>query len=470
MKKIYWIILGIIVLGLGGYWFWNSNSEQQNISFETVNIERGDIEMVISASGTLKATNTVEVGTQVSGVIEKVGADFNDQVKKGQIIAQLDTRNLKATLVQAEASVLQAEVQVEQRKRAYEYAKQYNPAGEKDLTVLEAEAAVEQVRTQMELAKRNYERYADLYKDGVVAQMEMETMQADYERLRANYEAINATLNRTKANVSNVDVQKYLEDLKTAEANLASAKASRNKAKINLDYAIIRAPIDGVVLSRNIEVGQTVAASFTTPVLFSIANDLTKMEIEASIDEADIGFIKEGQSVSFSVDAYIDKFFEGKVNEIRLQPAVVSNVVTYTVVVSANNNDLMLMPGMTANLEVTTAKRNNVLMTPVAALNFNPPAEYAEPWREYLRDNSMVILTSNKQEWNVGILWKMEGDQIVPKKVKTGLSDGDFTEISSSEFTENDKVVIGMNGTSDKSSQNNNTNPFIPSRPGSKKE
>jgi HlyD family secretion protein len=469
MKKTYWIIIGIVVLSLGGFRYWNNNSEQRNISFETALIEKGNIEMVISASGTLNATNTVEVGTQVSGVIENVLVDFNDRVKTDQVIARLDARNLQANLEQAKASVLQAQVQLEQKKRAYDLTQQYNSENGKDLTVLEAEASVEQVRTQMELAQRNYERYKDLYEKGVVAKVDFETRESDYKRLKASFESVYASLNRTKANVSKVDVQKSFEDLRTAEANLASAKAGMEKAKINLDYAIIRAPIDGVVLSRNIEVGQTVAASFSTPVLFIIANDLTKMEIEASIDEADIGFIKEGQSVNFTVDAYIDKTFEGKVEEIRLQPEVVSNVVTYAVIVSAANDDMMLMPGMTANLDVIAAQRKKVLMAPVAALNFSPPSKYQEPWKDYLKSEGMTISISD-DNWETGFLWKVENETIVPKKIKIGLSDGSFTEVSSNDFTENDKVVVEMNGVSSKSSSNTSTNPFIPSRPSSKKK
>lgn len=468
MKKIYWIIIGVVVLGVGVYYYLNNVADSKDISFETANVKRGNLEMIISGSGTLNAINTVEVGTQVSGVIEKIMVDFNDQVKKGQVIAQIDTRNLQSTLDQKNAMVLQAKLQFEQKKRAYGFAKQYNYVNGKDVTVVEAEAGLEQVRTQMELAKRNYERYKDLFENGVVSKVEFETKEMDYERLNANYKSSIAMVNRTKANVGNVDLNKSLDDYKNAEASLTSANADLAKAKISLEYAIVRAPIDGIVISRNIEIGQTVAASFATPVLFTIANDLTQMEIEASIDEADIGMIKEGQSVVFTVDAYPDESFEGKVGQIRLQPLVVSNVVTYTAIVTADNSDLKLMPGMTANLDVAAAQRKNVLKVPVAALNFTPPMEYSAPWQKYLKEEAIAVTISN-EDWKTGVVWKVEDDLLVPKKIKVGLSDGSFTEIRSNDFTENDKVVIGLIDAS-KTSKSTTTNPFIPSRPGGEKE
>ena len=467
MKKIYWIIIGTVVVGGGLLYLLRGASESKQVSFETANIERGDITMIISDSGTLNAINTVEVGTQVSGVIEKVMVDFNDQVKKGQVIAQIDARNLQSTLAQKKAMVLQAELQSDQKKRAYDYAITYNSENGKDLSIVEAEASLEQVRTQMELSKRNYERYKDLYENGVVSKIDFETKQMDYERFNANYSSAEAMLNRTKANVGNVDLNKSKDDFKNAEASLASAKADLNKASINLDYAIVRAPIDGIVISRNVEIGQTVAASFATPVLFSIANDLTQMEIEASIDEADIGMIKVGQYVVFSVDAYPDESFEGIVGQIRLQPQVISNVVTYTAIISADNAELKLMPGMTANLDVTTAERKNALRVPVAAINFTPPPIYSVPWKEYLADQSLAVTISDNN-WKTGILWIVQDNELAPKRIKIGLSDGSYTEISSADLTENDKVVIGLIDPK-KVSKTADTNLFMPSRPGAKK-
>lgn len=470
MKKKIWIIAGSIAVLLGAWYIIGNINDQEQSNWETAPLEKRNIEMIISASGTLNATNTVEVGTQVSGVIDEIYVDFNDEVKKDQLMAKLDVRSLEASLSQANASVLQAEVQVMQKKRIYENTRKYNSGEIADLSVVEAEASLNQIKAQMEQAERNYLRYKELYEEGVVAKVDYETSMTDYEQLKASYESKKATLNRTRANVGNVDLQKSLEDLKTAEANLASMKASLEKAKINLEFAHIRAPIDGIVLSRDVEVGQTVAASFTTPVLFTIANDLTKMEIEASIDEADIGYIKNGQAVNFTVDSYTDLTFNGTVEEIRLQPEVVSNVVTYTAIVTAKNEGLKLMPGMTANLEVITAKREQALAVPDAALNFSPAAEYIEPWREYLMNKGVAVQTGNNEGFGTGILWVIENDQPVPKKIIKGLSDGGFTEIISNDFSEGQPVIIGMNvGETNKSSENEQSSPFLPQRPDGKK-
>lgn len=470
MKNTVWIILGSIAVLLAGWYFIGSNKQQEATNWETAVLKKRNIEMIVAASGTLNATNTVEVGTQVSGVIDEIYVDYNDEVKKDQLIATLDVRNLKASLSQANANVLQAEVQLMQKQRIYENTKKYNSGAIADLSVVEAEASLQQAKTQMEQAERNYLRYKDLYEKGVVAAIEYETNQTDYEQAKANYELMNASLQRTKANVGNVDLQKSMEDLKTAEANLQSMKASRDQAKVNLEFALIRAPIDGIVLSRSIEVGQTVAASFTTPVLFTIANDLTKMEIEASIDEADIGYIKKGQAVIFTVDAYTDRTFEGMVEEIRLQPEVVSNVVTYTAIVSANNEDLKLMPGMTANLDVIVSSRAQVLSAPDAALNFTPPAAYLAPWKEQLKHKGVALQTNTELSFGTGILWVVDNDQLRPKQIAKGVSEGGFTEIISQDLQEGAQVIVGINGSKSKGIKNKQSSPFLPSRPGNDKE
>ncbi|MBK8500898.1 MAG: efflux RND transporter periplasmic adaptor subunit [Saprospiraceae bacterium] len=470
MKKKIWIIIGSLAVLFAAWFFIGNSNGQEQAAWETATLEKRNIEMIVSASGTLNATNTVEVGTQVSGVINEIYVDFNDEVKKGQLMAKLDVRNLEASLSQANASVLQAEVQVMQKKRIYENTKKYNSGEIADLSVVEAEASLNQIKAQMEQGERNYLRYKELYEKGVVAKVDYETSMTDYEQLKASYESKKATLNRTKANVGNVDLQYSLEDLRTAEANLASMKASKEKAKINLEFAHIYAPIDGIVLSRNVEVGQTVAASFTTPVLFTIANDLTKMEIEASIDEADIGYIKNGQAVNFTVDAYTDLIFTGTVEAIRLQPEVVSNVVTYTAIVTAKNEALKLMPGMTANLDIVTAKQEQALSVPDAALNFSPSAEYIEQWRDYLTNKGVAVQAGNEEGYGAGILWTIENNQPVPKKTMKGLSDGGFTEIISKDFSEGKQVIIGMNGGNNKASENKQSSPFLPQRPGGEKK
>jgi HlyD family secretion protein len=466
MKKKLWIGLLIITLVILGWILWNSQSGSSRVVWDTEPLSTGTIRQLVAASGTLSATNTVEVGTQVSGVIEEINVDFNDEVTKGEVIARLDIRNLKAALDQASAELTQAEIQVAQKKRALEFAKKYNPGDVADLSVLEAEASLSQIKAQLDQAERNYKRYEELLEKGVVARIEYETKLTEYEQLKASYESMLANLNRTKANVGTVDLQKSQEDLRLAEANLASARANSDRAKINLQYASIVAPINGIVLSRNIEVGQTVASSFQTPVLFIIADDLTKMEIEASIDEADIGLIRKSQKVNFTVDAFLNETFTGEVEEIRLQPEIVSNVVTYTVIISAPNDQLKLMPGMTASMEIVTDERTDALRTPIAAINFDPPDDYRQPYETELQ--KMRQIGAGQNSWNSGILWILDGNQPVPKAVRTGLSDDQYIEITEGDVQTGEVVVKGTL-TTEKSPQNQQSSPFMPRRPGAQR-
>lgn len=433
------------------------SAEQTANNWQTTSVDRGGLEMVISASGTLKATNTVEIGTQVSGVIEEVLVDFNDDVKAGQVIARLDDRMLRASLQQAHASVQQAELQLAQRERAYADAQRFNSGEQTDLSVREAEANRQQIKTQLGLAQRNFERYKNLYEKGAASRLEFESKQMEYERLQANYNAASTSVDRTKANLSTVDLQRTREDLLTAKANLQSARAAYRQAAVNLEHTEIRSPIDGVVLSRNIENGQTVAASFQTPILFSIANDLTKMEIEASIDESDIGYIQKGQAVSFTVDAYGQASFTGEVKEIRLQPAVVSNVVIYTVIIATQNADQQLMPGMTANLDIVTEQIKDALIIPVTALHFQPPtaSQRAVP--------ASMPETNSKDR---SVIWQLVGDQLAPVQVEILLNNGRFAAVASDELSKGSIIVTGYEpqktrGKADKEAQS----PFMPSLP-----
>jgi len=309
MKKKYWIIIIVVVLGLltGGYFLLGKKKEAA-MEFRTGKVEKGDVQVVVTATGTLSADTTVAVGTQVSGIITKIYVDFNSIVRKGQIIAVLDTTFLAASVVDAKSSLFRAQVQTK-------------------------------------LTKRNYERNKTLFEEKVIAQ-------ADYDQSLSDYE--------------------------TAQANERSVRSALDRALINLRYATIVAPVSGVVISRNVDIGQTVAASFSTPTLFSIANDLTKMQLQASIDEADIGKIKVGQEVSFRVDAYMDQTFTGTVRQVRLQPVTVQNVVNYVVVIDVPNPELKLMPGMTANLTVKIQEALDVLKAPSAALRFWPSQEYLD--------------------------------------------------------------------------------------------
>ena len=333
------------------------------MKWTTAKVETGDVNVNVTATGTLSAVTTVQVGTQVSGIIDKINVDFNSKVKKGQIIAEIDKTPLIAALQDANASLAKAHSTVTQTQRDYERMKK--------LLSLKAIA------------------------------------QSDYDVSLSNWEVA-------------VAVEK-------------SALAQLNRAQINLNYATIYAPIDGVVISRAVDVGQTVAASFSTPTLFTIANDLTKMQVLASVDEADIGQVKLGQEVSFTVDAYQAETFKGTVTQIRLQPTTVSNVVTYTVVIDVPNKDMKLMPGMTTNITVHVEDHSDVLRIQSKALKYNPPKEY------YIINNLPVPDTTANKKKNSqptyylpgsrARLWVKKGEKLDSVSVILGVSDGNYTEI-----------------------------------------
>ena len=272
------------------------------VQWRTVPVERGDLKVEVTASGTANPHSLVQVGTQVSGTIARIYVDFNSPVKKNQLVALLDTTFLHAA-------------------------------------VEDAMATLHKTMAQATLTKRTAERTKELFDKGLAAQADLDQATADNE---------------------------------SSKASLSSAQAQLDRAKINLDYAYIRSPITGVVVNRNVDVGQTVAASFNTPTLFTIADDLTKMQVQASIDEADIGQVKIGASAQFTVDAYPDRTFAGTVTQLRLQPTTLQNVVSYTVMIDVDNPDQVLMPGMTANLTVAVQQVHDVLKVPLAALKFNP--------------------------------------------------------------------------------------------------
>jgi HlyD family secretion protein len=282
------------------------SKKEADVTFETVKVEKGNITNTVTATGTIEAIKTVNVGTQVSGILQHVYVDFNDNVKQGQLLARLDETSLQAQFDQSQAAVNQAQAQ---------------------LTYQEA----------------TFNRLKVLKDKDLIAQ-------GDYDQALFNYE--------------------------NSKGSLANARFALARAKVNLDYATITSPIDGVVLNRAVEEGQTVAASFNTPTLFTIVNDLTKMEVQTSVDETDIGKVKDGQRVEFTVDAYTDMKFEGVVSEVRLQPVTTNNVVTYVVILSAPNPEKKLMPGMTASATIYVEEKNNTLVLSGKAVRFTPDQAY----------------------------------------------------------------------------------------------
>lgn len=385
--------------------------ETQKYTFETSKVTKGAVSNTVTATGTIQAVKTVDVGTQVSGVISKLYADYNSQVKKGQLLAELDKTPLLASLNNAEASLDDAKAELA-----------YNTSV--------------------------YNRQKALYDKNLVAQ-------TDYDQALYNY-------------------SKSIANTKIAQANY-------DKAKVNLDYATIYSPIDGVVLSREVSEGQTVAASFSAPTLFSIANDLTNMQVEANIDEADIGQVKLNQRVDFTVDAYTNLTFKGEVTEIRLEPTTVSNVVTYTVIIKAANPDLRLMPGMTANITIVVEEANNALIIPVKATQFSPDSASVVGYLNSLPKESRpdMKMPEKKQPHFMTPMdlnpdssvrpvevWVKTEKIIHPVPVITGVSDGVNTEIKSG-LKEGDEVIVNMSvgGETVKAKAASTGSPFMPKPP-----
>lgn len=379
------IIIGalLVVLLAAGIFFYLSSSNNEP-KYRTQTAARGDIRATVTATGTMNAVTTVLVGTQVSGTISKLYVDFNSPVKKGQILAQIDPATFQAQVDQARANLLAARANVQK-----------------------AEAAV--IDT-----KRTLERNKTLFARNLIAKSDADTAETNYLSAEAQ--------------------------LSASKAAVAQTKAALDFAETNFRYTKIISPVDGTVISRNVDVGQTVAASFQTPTLFNIAQDLTRMQIDTSVDEADIGKIKVDQPVEFSVDAYPDITFRGKVSEVRNAPITVQNVVTYDVVVRVDNPDLKLKPGMTANVSIVLEDKKGVLRVSNASLRFRPAERSKEATPQ-----------KGPAEQKGAAVWVLEDKKPKRVGVKAGISDGNHTEILSGDLKEGDAVIIESIGAAKKS-------------------
>lgn len=318
------LLLGIAVVAIlgGGAWWWTARKgEAADSAYRTATIERGDIRVAISATGTLSAISTVTVGSQISGQVTDVLVDYNSEVKKGEVLARIDPSTYEAQIEQGNAQIANAQ------------------------------ASLKQAQATLANAELDYTRKADLGRQKLVAQSDVDLARAARDQARAQVNA--------------------------AQASIRQQTASTQTTRVNLDRTVIRSPVDGVVLTRTIEPGQTVAASLQAPELFTIAEDLSKMKIELAVDEADIGQVKVGQTVSFTVDAFADRQFRGQVQQVRLSATTTSNVVTYPVVVSVDNSDGTLLPGLTVNAEIEVSKRDDILKVSNAALRYKPTGEAA---------------------------------------------------------------------------------------------
>lgn len=352
MKKTIIILVVLAALIVGVAKLLKPSDKLSVRNFEFVKVERGDVTEEVTATGTLQPINTVSVGTQVSGIIEKVYADYNDEVKQGQLLAELDKFLLNESLT-------------------------------------DAKAALDLAQSKRKVAQMNYKRYKDLYAQKLIAKAEMEDSEIE---------------------------------LATADANLESAQANYNKAQRNMDYTKITSPVDGTIISKEVEQGQTVAASFSTPTLFQIAEDLRLMQIEASVSEADIGKIKYGMKASFTVDAYPTETFFGNVKQIRLSPTTEQNVVMYTVIIEVPNNDKKLLPGMTAFVTVTTDEKKDVVRIQNTTIQFKPNAVLRQKMDGVrptnLKGNEAVVYTFDEK---TGL--------IKPHVIELGLTDVVYAEV-----------------------------------------
>ncbi|MCX5800789.1 MAG: efflux RND transporter periplasmic adaptor subunit [Candidatus Eisenbacteria bacterium] len=422
------MVIVIVVAAVSVYFVLHRRSAKSNGDVKTAAVGRGNITVVVTATGTLNPLNSVQVGSQISGTVAELHADFNSRVRRGQLIALIDTTFLVAS-------------------------------------VRDAEASVQRARAQARQAEIDLERATTLAQKDLVSKLELETAGVNHE---------------------------------SVVASLESAEAQLDRARINLKYASIRAPVDGVVVARNVDVGQTVAASLSAPTLFVIANDLKQMQLEANIDEADIGMIKTEQRVTFTVNAYPEEVFEGVVSQVRLEPVTVQDVVNYVIIVAVSNPDEKLMPGMTATLSVRVDERDNVLRVPNLAFRFKPPEKLAgkalagTPGTGQTGERGERVaqvgsggasrsaasgglggapgsapagsgggLQQGQQQGltpevqgkgsrqgpvtnNTKVIWKVTGEgKLIPVTVTIGVTDGSFTEVSSPGLAEGDAVAIG---------------------------
>ena len=403
-RKTWLIILGIVVLAIVCLIIVKATkSSKKELVIRTHVVGQYTVENTVTATGTIEPVETVEVGTQVSGKVEKIYVDFNDEVKKGQLLAELDKLTLNQNVSRAKASLTSAE-------------------------------------SQLNYAKLTYERTKQLY-------------EANAATLAAYQEAQNS----------------YTQ----AQMSKKNAQAAYDQALVDLSYAEIYSPIDGVVLDRAVEVGQTVAASFSTPTLFTIAKDLTKMQVEAAVDEADIGQVKIGQRVNFTVDAYTYETFDGTVNQIRMKATTTSNVVKYTVIISAPNPDLKLFPGMTANVTIVTEEETG-LAVPAEALNFTPDEQVLramqKPERptEGQRPPEGDMPQMDPGQGSHSMVWLQKNGNLVPQPVKTGMSDVAYRIIEEG-LHEGDSVVLSAQYVVKEKEKKTGDNPFMPSPPGKNK-
>jgi len=420
------IVIIFIVLLVGGFIFYRWKGQNGlNQKFRTIKVERGEISTTVTATGTINPVITVLVGSQVSGTIKALSADFNSRVKEGQIIAQIDPALFEALVDQARANVLNAQA-----------------------TLMNAQANLKSAQANLEKAeisvvdtKRTLDRNKELMEKKAVAQAALDTAQTNYESAVAQKELTKAQLESARSQVE------------SAKAQGEQTRAALKLAETNLRYTTIRSPVNGIVISRNVDVGQTVAASLQAPTLFTIAKDLTQMQVDTNVSEADIGRVATGQEATFTVDAYPERMFRGRISEIRNAPMTIQNVVTYDVVIQVDNKELKLKPGMTANVSILVAHKEGVLKITNAALRFRPEFAKREETGEKRKGDlskgqklSGSAKSSQGEGKLTGRVWVLSPEgKPKPIPIVLGITNGTFSEVVSGDLQEGTEVIVEEN-------------------------
>lgn len=398
-----WLIIAVLVAAIGTLTAFKLESAKAP-QYYTEKVQQGDIQNVVQATGSITAVTTVQVGSQVSGTIQKLSADFNSHVTQGQIIAQIDPALFQGALLQAKAD-LQDSI----------------------ATLGAAKAALAKAQATEAQTHQDYLRYQELAKDGVVPQQQFDSAKAAWQSATADVAAAQATITQDQAVVQ-------------------QKSAAVTVAQTNLNYTTIRSPIDGTVVARNVDVGQTVAASLQAPTLFTIAKDLTKMQVYVSTDESDVGAIHTGLTATFKVDAFPNETFKGQISQVRLNAATVQNVVTYTTVVDFDNPQLKLFPGMTAYVSIPVAEADNVVKVPNAALRFKPQTTTAQP----AQAKNAGGAGRQAKDPTLATVWKMGANQALqPVQIKLGITDHTFTQVAqvvNGTLNPGDQLVTGSAG------------------------
>src|SRR5712691_271093 len=457
LQKWQWFAVAVGIMGLLGLLGWQSAEHvwgtHPGDKYRTSKVERGDITAYVSATGTLNPVIMVQVGTQVSGTIEKLFADFNSTVVPGQQLAQLDQASFRAKVVQVEANLDNARAEVKNAVANVHNVRASIETARADMASRRAQR--ERARVAIVDTKRILERQRALFERALLPRSDTETAQTAYDVAVAQYNAAQADLESAEAKLRAARAQLVAAEAQVEKANaqVHQAQATLEQARVDLERTLIRSPVTGTVISRSVDVGQTVAASLQAPTLFTIAQDLARMQVDTNVSEADIGHVAVGQVATFTVDAYPGQVMRGTVRDIRSAPIVVQNVVNYNAVIAVDNPELKLKPGMTATVSIRVAQRENVLKIPKAALRFQPqltPKEreqFITALKQQMAGASNALGAAPRKLWQTTPkVWTLTPEGALwPIAVRLGINDDQFSELHDGSLQEGQELIIGLN-------------------------